>query len=263
MKDIDKLDGKIYGPIEVVATTVHNTNDKVRKSLISTIVNILKTSPLFYIDEKKHLNFEKRKACEKLFDGIIDASPHLAMLLIELYKRSKKIFTHSINVAIIATVLESGIQENNKHLDGLRSEIILTGALLHDIAYLKMPETMINKRRIEYTEEEKKMYNDHPVLGKKIIESISGKFRSEVIKIISQHQERLNGSGFPNGLKDKEVYEPALLVGLADEFELTVSSEISNAKKGYSDIMSKMSHMGAYFGNWAVDSLYNCFRYLI
>ena len=165
IKDIDKLDGKIYGPIEVVPTTVHNTNDKVRKSLISTIVNILKTSPLFYIDEKKHLNFEKRKECEKLINGIIDASPHLAMLLIELYKRSKKIFVHSVNVGIIATVLDLGIQENTKHHDGLRSEIILTGALLHDIAYIKIPETMLNKRRIEYTEEEKKIYNDHPKSG--------------------------------------------------------------------------------------------------
>ena len=83
------------------------------------------------------------------------------------------------------------------------------------------------------------------------------------MKIIALHQERLNGSGFPDGLKDKEIYEPALLVGLADEFELTLSNEISNAKKSYSDIMSKMSHMGSYFGSASVDSLYKCFRYLI
>jgi len=261
-KDILRMEGKVYGPIEVVPTVEHSTDDKIRAAIVENCVKILKTSPLFKPSEQHHLDFTKRKEVEKLFNGIINQSPHLAQKLLDIYQFSKKLFVHSINVAIISSVIEMGLQEKRKQHNGLRLEELLTGALLHDVGFLNLPKSMVEKRRIEYTDEEKKLYKTYPEEGKKIAQALAGEIRNKSIEIIYQHQERLNGGGFPQGLKGNKIEELALIVGLADEFDLVVSKEIVEAQKSVSDAMSRFSRYGQLIGSHIVDSFYTWFRYL-
>ena len=262
LKDIYKLEDKIYGELQVVSTVSHDTDSKSRKLIITNSIKILKSSSLFNKDEIHHLNFKKRNECEKLLTGIIDGKPHLANQLIKLFKYSKKLFIHTINVGIISSVIDLGIQEKNKHHDGLQSEILLTAALLHDIGFLKFPKSMIEKKRFEYNEEEKKLYKTYPLESKKIALSMGDNIRQRTINIICQHQERLTGEGFPQELQKNDIDELALIVGLADDFDLMILNEISSSQKSSSDIMSKISRMGDIFGPHIVDSFYTCFRYL-
>ena len=104
IKDLDKLEGKIHRPIEVVSTVNHNTTDKIRKSIAENAIKILKTSKIFKLNDTHHLDYEKRKECEKLLISIINGNPHLAKYLLILYQHSKKLFIHSIRVGIIRIV---------------------------------------------------------------------------------------------------------------------------------------------------------------
>ena len=260
VNDINKIEGKIFTPIEVVSTVISDANSKLRKSIIENAIKILKTSKLFNVDEKHHLDFEKRKECEKIISGVIDGNHIIAHLLINVYKHSKKLFIHSINVGIISLIIDLALQEIEKHHDGLRSEIVLTGGLLHDIGFIGLHSTLVNKLRIDYDGKEEKIYKTYPDAGKKMLIKYKNNVRSEVIKIIYQHQERLNGSGFPNELHD--IYELALIIGLADEFDLTISGEITNTQKSPQEIMSKISKMSNAFGENIINSFYRSFRYL-
>ena len=262
VKDILKLEGKVYGPIQVVSAVEHNTDDKIRKSIISNSINILKTSSLFKVDDVHHLDFTKRKECEKLLIGIIDGNPHLAQQLLLIYQHSKKLFIHSIKVGIIASVIDLGIQQKNKIHDGLESEELLTAALLHDIGFLTFPKSMVNKRRIEYNEEEKKLYKTYPDAGRKICLFLGDNVRKKTVDIVHQHQERLDGSGFPDRIAGNRIEELALIVGLADEFDLIISNEISTSKREPSEVISRISRMSKVFGSHIVDSFYTWFRYL-
>ena len=261
IKDIDKLEGKIHRPIEVVSTVNHNTTDKIRKSIAENAIKILKSSEIFKLNDSHHLDYEKRKECEKLLTSIINGNPHLAKYLLILYQHSKKLFVHSIRVGIIATIIDLGLQDKKDHYDGLRSEIILTASLLHDIGFLKLPKSMVNKRRIEYEEEEMELYNTYPTIGKKMLIELGDNFRKQCLLIIEQHREKMSGDGFPIGLKEKDINELSLLVGLADDFDLMASNETSN-NKTYSQIMSKISRMHNTYGADIVDSFYTWFRYL-
>lgn len=261
-KDLSKLDGKVFGAIQVVSAVEHNTDDKIRRSIIDFAIKILKTSPFYKVDDVHHLDFEKRKEVEKLLYGIISGNPHLANQLLKLYKHSKKVFIHSINVGIISTVIDFGIQEKKKIHDGLRSEELLTAALLHDIGFLNYSQKMIEKRRIDYNEKEKNVYMKYPEDGRRIVEALGDNFRKKTIDIIYQHRERITGDGFPEKLFEDHILEEALIVGLADEFELLLTNETSASPRPPSEIMSRLSRMGHVFGANVVDSFYTWFRYL-
>jgi HD-GYP domain-containing protein (c-di-GMP phosphodiesterase class II) len=260
-KDILRLDGKIYGPIEVIPAVEHNTDEKVRNAIVDNCIKILKTSTLFSIDETHHLDFNKRKECEKLLDAIISGNPHLAKKLLELYQHSKKLFIHSVNVGIISVVVDLGLQEKRKTHNALRSEELLTGSLLHDIGFLKLPKTMVEKKRMEYDDDEKKLYRTYTEEGMMMIKDLGTHIRTKALVIIQQHQERLAGNGFPEELKGNKIDELALITGLADEFDLIMSHETANPKP-IPDIMSKISRMQHSFGSDIVDSFYTWFRYL-
>ena len=260
-KDILRLDGKIYGPIEVIPAVEHNTDDKVRNAIVENCIKILKTSSLFKIDETHHLDFNKRKECEKLLDAIISGNPHVAKKLLEIYQHSKKLFIHSVNVGIISTVIDIGLQEKRKTHNALRSEELLTGSLLHDIGFLKLPKIMVDKKRMEFDDDEKNLYRTYTVEGVKILGELGTHIRSKSLVIVEQHQERLHGSGFPEGLKGNKIDELALVTALADEFDLMMSGEVIN-KKPVADIMSKISRSQSFFGSDIVDSFYTWFRYL-
>jgi HD-GYP domain-containing protein (c-di-GMP phosphodiesterase class II) len=261
VNDLNKLEGKIHRPIEVVSTVNHNTTDKIRKSIAENAIKILKTSKIFKLNDSHHLDFDKRKECEKLLISIINGNPHLAKYLLILFQHSKKLFIHSIRVGIIATIIDLGLQDKKNHYDGLRSEIILTASLLHDIGFLKLPKTMVEKRRIEFNDEEMELYNKYPSIGKKILIELGDNFRKQSLLLIEQHREKLSGDGFPIGLKEDHIHQFSLIVGLADDFELMASNETSN-NKTYSQIMSKISRMHKTYGSDVVDSFYTWFRYL-
>lgn len=261
LKDLDKLDGKVLGSIEVVSTVHHNTTDKIRKSIATNAINILKSSNLFKLNDTHHLDLKKRKECEKLLTGIINGNPHLAKYLLIIYQHSKKLFIHSVKVGIIATIIDLGIQEKQTHHDGLRSEILLTASLLHDIGFLKLPKLMVEKRRIEYENKEVELYKKYPIIGKTILTELGDDFRKQILSVIEHHKEKLTGDGFPLGINGKDVDEISLIVGLADDFELMASNETSN-NKTYSEIMSKISRMQNVYSSNVVDSFYTWFRYL-
>lgn len=262
IKDLYKLEGKIFGSIQVVHAIEHDTDDKIRKAVIANAINILKTSPRFKVNETQHLDFTKRKECEKLLSAILNGIPHLVQQLLKLYQYSKKMFVHSINVGIIAIIIDLGIQEKRKHIDGLRSEELLVGALLHEVGVLKLPKSLLDKRRIEYSQEEQNLYKTYPEEGRKIVNVLRDNIRKRSIEIIYQHQERKDGNGFPEGLKGNKIDELALIVGLACDFELLITNEISASQKTSSEIMSRISRMGHIYGSEAVDSFYSWFRYL-
>ena len=120
---------------------------------------------------------------------------------------------------------------------------------------------MVEKRRIEYNDEEMELYEKYPSIGKKILIELGDNFRRQSLLLIEQHREKLSGDGFPIGLKEKDIDQLSLIIGLADDFDLMASNETSN-NKTFSQIMSKISRMHKTYGADAVDSFYTWFRYL-
>jgi len=90
-------------------------------------------------------------------------------------------------------------------------------ALLHDVGMFRIPDAILNKEE-KLTDEEMDLIREHP----KIAVEILSEFREiypKMIKAIYEHQERANGSGYPQGLKGEDICDYAMIIGICDSYE--------------------------------------------
>ena len=94
-------------------------------------------------------------------------------------------------------------------------EDIYWGALLHDIGKIGVPDEILNKPS-KLTEEEFEVIKQHPAIGERIIEPI--KKLAHLGPIIRAHQEKHDGSGYPDKLKGNEIPLASRIIAVADAF---------------------------------------------
>lgn len=122
-------------------------------------------------------------------------------------------YTHSVNVAVYTLGLAyfSGIKDH----DDLRN--LGFGALVHDLGKAELPKDLLTKQG-PLTDSEWANIRQHPTLGREMLYSV-GDFPDVVLSIVEQHHERLDGSGYPNGIAGGELHSFSMIVGLVDAYE--------------------------------------------
>jgi len=119
--------------------------------------------------------------------------------------------SHQVKVAEIA---ERVAKEFNFDKEKLKE--ILWAGLLHDIGKIAVPAEILSKPS-ELTDAEFFLIKQHPVTGYKILKEIHR--MKKIAEIIWQHHERLDGSGYPRGLKGKDIVFEARLLAVVDVIE--------------------------------------------
>ena len=99
-------------------------------------------------------------------------------------------------------------------------EAISTASLIHDIGKISIPQSILSKPG-KLTDIERAMIEIHPVTGYDIVKEID--FPQPIAKIILQHHEKLNGSGYPSGLKGDDIMLEARIITVADVFDAMTS----------------------------------------
>ncbi|NLO08275.1 MAG: HD domain-containing protein [Clostridiales bacterium] len=125
------------------------------------------------------------------------------------------IYTHSINVAMISIMIavEIGYSDEDLRILGL-------GALMHDVGMLFVPKSIIEKKTT-LTDNEMEVIRRHCEFGMSSLERFN--LPQEYIDIIMQHHERLDGSGYPYGLKGDEICRNARVVMVANAIDAITS----------------------------------------
>jgi HD-GYP domain-containing protein (c-di-GMP phosphodiesterase class II) len=95
-------------------------------------------------------------------------------------------------------------------------EGIRIASLVHDIGKISLPAEILNKPT-KLTEIEFNLIKDHSQTGYDILKSIE--FSWPIAQIILQHHERLDGSGYPQGLKGEDILLEAKIIGVVDVVE--------------------------------------------
>ena len=122
---------------------------------------------------------------------------------------------HQRRVADLARSIANHMKLSKDTLDGIR-----IGGILHDIGKIYVPIDILMKPR-KLTTVEFSLIKLHPQVGYDILKSID--FPWPVAKIILQHHERINGSGYPQGLKNDKIMIEAKILGVADVVEAMAS----------------------------------------
>ena len=99
-------------------------------------------------------------------------------------------------------------------------EKIKISAILHDIGKIGIEDSILRKPSALNDEELKKMM-EHPQIGEEIVKKVSS--LRDIALIIRAHQERFDGKGYPDGLKDGEIPLAARIIAVADTFDAMVT----------------------------------------
>lgn len=148
----------------------------------------------------------------------------------QLYMNMRKVYLDTIQA--LATTIEAKDPYTHGHSDRvakysliIAEEMNLSGdfinmlkyaALLHDIGKIGIPEQILNKPG-KLSESEFNKVKQHPELGASIVEKLD--FLSKPATFIKSHHERLNGSGYPQGLCGEDIPLGAAILAVADAFD--------------------------------------------
>ena len=118
---------------------------------------------------------------------------------------------HSERVSIYATVIAQAMNLSASEIEGIR-----IAGILHDIGKIGVPEGILLKFA-PLTDAEFGVIKEHPVISARIIEK--AEFPWEIKPLAFHHHERYDGSGYPDGLKEKDIPLGARILAVADTYE--------------------------------------------
>ncbi len=141
-----------------------------------------------------------------------DENALLRLFFGDYYSFNGYLYQHSVNVCVLSLYISRFIKYSRDQL-----QQIGLAAMLHDVGLVKYDDLISQNKRFgakEYDEVKK-----HPIAGRNIMEKIDSDISREILDVISQEHERLDGSGYPYALKENEISEKARLIGLVDSYE--------------------------------------------
>ena len=104
------------------------------------------------------------------------------------------------------------------------------GSLLHDIGKIGVPDAILRKPA-KLTDEEWIRMREHPLHGQQILRGI--KFLEGAARVVAQHHEKWDGSGYPLGLKGEEIDICARIFSVADAFDAITSDRVYRQGRPY------------------------------
>ncbi|NIK71516.1 putative nucleotidyltransferase with HDIG domain [Paenibacillus sp. BK720] len=134
--------------------------------------------------------------------------------------RMKDSFTvdHCYNVAFYSSLLGEKLGLCPSELEQLK-----LAALLHDIGKLAIPDHILMKPG-RLTDDEFDVIRQHPAIGYQLLKDLPEV--KDILPIVRWHHERIDGGGYPDGLKGDEIPLLVRIVSLADAFDAMTSTRV-------------------------------------
>lgn len=111
------------------------------------------------------------------------------------------------------------------------------GSLLHDIGKIGVPDAILRKPA-KLTEGEWEKMREHPLHGQKILRGIE--FLEGASRVVAQHHEKWDGTGYPLGLRSDEIDLNARIFAVADAFDAITSDRVYRRGRGYDEAVAEL-----------------------
>ncbi len=182
------------------------------------------------LKQRKDEIIEQKEEINALYEETAAMNEELEHLLQENYK------SYFTTVRVLANAIEAKDAYTGGHCErvlayaveignrlGLTEQELLElkfGSILHDMGKIGVPEEILNKIG-KFTDEEYENMKKHPFIGYNILKEVNFFERSK--NIVLQHHERIDGKGYPNGLKGEQIDILARIVCVADAHDAMTS----------------------------------------
>jgi len=172
--------------------------------LVILVEKLLSDHFLLLLKEKERLDAEQ---------SLIIAS--IGSLISALEARDSYTRGHSESVATIVSGMAALMGATREEIDRMT-----IGGKLHDIGKIGVRDSVLLKPGA-LTDEEFAEIQEHPLIGATILESIPS--LSDIVSVVLCHHERMDGKGYPNGLKGESIPQSARMTAVADTYNALTS----------------------------------------
>jgi putative nucleotidyltransferase with HDIG domain len=163
-------------------------------------------------------------------NGSILRNSNALMCMAQIREKDEYLLEHSINVALLMSVFTRylGYSIEDRHQ-------LVTGALLHDIGKIRVPTQILNKPG-KLTDDEWQEMRNHVRHGEEVLLKSEG-ITPIALAICAQHHEKLNGSGYPRGLKEAKITVAGRLASIVDIYDAITADRVYHQGKSPFDTM--------------------------
>ncbi len=180
------------------------------------VMNKIRNRPMDAVDE-----------AAQLVDDIVEkllSDDSVTLHLMNGKSEFEDIYFHSLNVSVIAMMIGKA-----KGYPPETIKALSFASLFHDIGKIRIP-TAIVRKQTPLTEPEKNYLKMHTKYGLEISQNIK-EFPDTARRVIDQHHEMLDGSGYPLGLKGDDIDELAQVVAVANAFDNLCHPNVPSEQK--------------------------------
>jgi HD-GYP domain-containing protein (c-di-GMP phosphodiesterase class II) len=143
---------------------------------------------------------------------------HVRALTVSLAEKDSYTECHTRRVALRAVQVGEELG-----LSAIRLRALATGALVHDIGKLSVPDSVLQKPG-PLTDDEFALIKEHPVTGDHLLADLG--FGKSVRQLVRDHHERLDGSGYPHGLSDSAISLDVRILSVCDVYDALISTRV-------------------------------------
>ncbi|MCK4309468.1 MAG: PAS domain S-box protein [Candidatus Atribacteria bacterium] len=202
------------------------------------------------ITQRKQAEQQVKQGYEKL-QRTMEATIYTISKIIET--RDPYTAGHQNTVSQLSVAIAQEMKLSEDKIEGIR-----IAALVHDIGKINIPAEILSKPS-KLNEMEFSLIKNHPKVSYDILRKID--FPWPVAQIVLQHHERLNGSGYPQGLKGEKILLEAKIIGVADVAEAMSSHRPYRPAFGIDKALEEISqNRGILYDPEVVDACIRLFK---
>jgi HD-GYP domain-containing protein (c-di-GMP phosphodiesterase class II) len=175
----------------------------------------------------RDIDLEPVKKVTKETTKVIFENPDALACIINIRNKDDYLLEHSTSVSILTTIFARYLE-----LDESTTQELAIGAFLHDVGKIKVPDKILNKPG-KLTEEEFEVMKTHVDHSIEIISETAG-ISQLSLQVAALHHEKLDGTGYPHGLVDKEISEFGRMITICDIFDALSAHRVY--KKGIAQV---------------------------
>jgi response regulator RpfG family c-di-GMP phosphodiesterase len=186
-----------------------------------------------YENHLEELVDQRTAELDQALNSLEDAYRHtLKALTAALETRDSETHGHSERVVTYSLRLGREYGLNTEQMKSLEF-----GSLLHDIGKIGVPDLILRKPS-KLTEEEWVRMREHPLHGQQILKGIE--FLEGPARVVGQHHEKWDGSGYPLGIQGEEIDLCARIFAVADAFDAITSDRVYRRGKSYQEAADEL-----------------------
>lgn len=152
--------------------------------------------------------------------------------IVKMLSENEAVYTHGRRVSRLACAIAQKMSYSDADIKHIHF-----AAIVHDIGKIKIPEEILNKRGA-LDDNEFAIMRKHPELGYHLLKDIMPE--SIAAEVALQHHERLDGSGYPFGLRAKDINPITRIIAVADVIDTMVSPQVYRPALGMDEVRQEI-----------------------